>query len=154
MFFAINHPSNRFGLISAADFKKKYQIKQVILDFHIHEIVEKQIYPTKFYPLQLFNEGTTAYFQEDEKLELILRAVVMEYITQFTYLNKLHEDLEEKSPLTMDLVIEGILKDICASAFHPDFEMPLRFLLAKFTSYLTMKIEKDSEGVDSVKMTP
>lgn len=150
LFLALNHPSNHSGLISTADFAKKYHIKKVILDFHIQQIVEKQIYPTKFFQLRMPYEKS-AYFQENEKLELILRAVVTEYITQLTYLNKLHEDLEEESPLTMGPIFDGILADICASTFHPDFEVPLRLFLPSYLNILTLKEKGESA---SLKLTP
>ena len=61
LFLALNHPTSHSDLISVANFAKKYNIEKVILDFHILQIVKKQIYPTKFFRLQL-TEEKCAYF--------------------------------------------------------------------------------------------
>ncbi|MHA1745349.1 MAG: hypothetical protein ACTSWW_05080 [Promethearchaeota archaeon] len=135
LFLAINHPGNHAALISAEAFAQEYEIDKVILDFHVLQIVKKQIYPTKFFQLSLSLFGDKiAYFQENEKLGKILSAAVEEHFTQFAYLNKLHEDLEEASPLTLEATTERILTDICGptSVFDPVFESSLRLFLPDY----------------------
>ena len=153
LFLALNHPTHHSELISAATFAQKYSIDKVILDYHILQIVKKQIYPTKFFQLPI-SEEKIAFFQENEKLEKILRAEVEEYITKFTYLTKLHENHEEESPITMETTFNGILADICASAFDPVFESPLRFFLPDYVTYLTYKTERESTSSESLKWKP
>lgn len=156
LFLALNHPANHSVLISPANFAQKYAIDKVILDYHILQIVKKQIFLTKFFQLPL-SEGKMAYFQENEKLEKILRAVVEEYITRFTYLNKLHDSQEGESPVTMEATFNGILVDICdssASTFDPVFESSLRFFLPDYVTYLTYKTERESASSESLKWKP
>ncbi|MHA1561961.1 MAG: hypothetical protein ACTSPA_07515 [Promethearchaeota archaeon] len=142
LFLALNHPTCHSDLISTENFAIKYNIEKVFLDFHVLQIVEKNIYPTKFFKLQVDDEKC-AYFQENEKLEKILHAMVEEYITKFTYLNKLHEDLSKESPsLTLEATVDIILEDICDSIFHPSFKKPLRFFLPDYITYLAYKIER------------
>jgi tetratricopeptide (TPR) repeat protein len=142
LFLALNHPTFHSDLISTENFAIKYNIEKVFLDFHILQIVEKNIYPTKFFKLQVDDEKS-AYFQENEKLEKILHAMVEEYITKFTYLNKLHDDLnKDTSSLTMEDTVNIILEDICDSIFHPSFKKPLKFFLPDYITYLAYKIER------------
>jgi len=142
LFLALNHPTSHSELISTENFAIKYNIEKIFLDFHVLQIVEKDIYQTKFFKLQVDDEKS-AYFQENEKLEKILHAMVEEYITKFTYLNNLHEDLsKDTSSLTMEATVNIILEDICDSIFHPSFKKPLKFFLPDYITYLAYKIER------------
>ena len=56
------------------------------------EIVEKEIYPIKFFTLKT-EDDKVYYFQVNEKLEKILSALVEDYITKYTYLDKLYTNI-------------------------------------------------------------
>ena len=142
LFLALNHPTNHSELISTENFAIKYNIEKIFLDFHVLQIVEKNFFHVKFFKIQVDDEKS-AYFQENEKLERILHAMVEEHITKFTYLNKLHEDLSKDSySLTMEDTVKFILEDICVSIFHPSFKKALKFFLPEYITYLAYKIER------------
>jgi tetratricopeptide (TPR) repeat protein len=140
LFFAINHPNSYPEYISPADFSVKYGIEKIILEFHILQIVEKEIYPIKFFSFDLGNKKKY-YFQDGEKIEKVLRAIVDEYITKFTYLNK----LGGYPFYTMYSLIDDILVDICESCFSKELREPLRDFLPNYIKYLTYKIETEKQ---------
>ena len=142
LFLALNHPSRHFDLITAEQFAMSYEIKKVILDFHIMQIVDKKIFPTKFFQLQVDDEKS-AYFQEHGRFEKILRAMVEDYVAKLTYLEKIQSNLGEPHPsLTMDTIISPILEDLCVSTFHPSLKKPLKYFLPDYLTYLSYKIER------------
>ena len=57
----------------------------------VDEIVEDQIYPIRFFRLNV-SPDTYYYFQSNEKIEEMLQVITKEHITKFTYLNKLFEN--------------------------------------------------------------
>jgi tetratricopeptide (TPR) repeat protein len=144
LFLALNHPTRQATLITTANFALKYNIEQVILDFHILQIVKKKIYPTKFF--QLGSDGKSTYFQENEKLEKMLRAVVEEFITEFTYLNNLDTDLHSRTAsLTMETAVTAILEEISGSLFHPSLKQPLKLFLPDYITFLAYKFERKNQ---------
>ncbi|MFX1498897.1 MAG: hypothetical protein ACFFBH_15335 [Promethearchaeota archaeon] len=143
LFFSINHPDSYPRHISPDEFSLRFDIEDIILKFHIHQIVEKEIYPIKFWSLR-FDGDKVYYFQSDEKIEKVLRAIVDDYITKFTYLNK----LSGYPYYTMYTLIDDIIEDICNDLFHGHLKDPLREFLPEYIKYLSYKVETEKQLVD------
>ena len=72
----------------------------------------------------------------------MLRSVVEDYITKYTYLNKLYENhpkRHEIQSLTMQKTVENILNEINGQLFHQTFKSALRSFLREYISYLAYK---------------
>jgi len=150
LFLSFNHPNYYPEYISPEEFSKKYNIKKTTLDYYVYKIVEENFFPIKFFKLETDN-GETYYFQANEKLEKILGAIVEDYITKFTYLNKLYEDtLSEKHLLNIIEILDNILDDICDNLFNKNLCEPLRKFLPQYVKYLAYKIESEKKLIDSI----
>ncbi|MFX1287845.1 MAG: hypothetical protein ACFFFY_04705 [Promethearchaeota archaeon] len=134
LFLSINHPSQYPDYISSEVFSKKYGIKENTLTYYIDEIVDRTVYPIKFFKLVLSPE-MHYYFQENEKLESILRAITKEKVTEFTYLNKLFT-----RSLSFNTTIEELLEEICTILFNEDLKESLREFITEYINYLAYKI--------------
>ncbi|MBY9004490.1 MAG: hypothetical protein KGD73_10995, partial [Candidatus Lokiarchaeota archaeon] len=149
LFLSLNHPSQYPHFISANEFAAKYDIEQVILDFHVHQIIEKNIYPIKFFKLEN-NAEEIYYLQVNEKLERMLHAVVEEHITKLTFLNKLYEgDPKERYALSLKSTVSAILEEICINLFNEGLKDSLRPFLVKYIEYLAFKIEKEKKLIEA-----
>jgi tetratricopeptide (TPR) repeat protein len=144
LFFSINHPNSYPEYISLDEFSLKYNIEKIVLEFHILQIAEKEIYPIKFFKLTT-KVGQVFYFQAEEKIEKVLRAIVDDYVAKFTYLNK----LGGYPYYTMYSLIDDISEDICDNLFHNGLRDSLREFLAEYIKYLTYKIETEKQLVDA-----
>jgi len=143
LYLSINHPDQYPEYISPESFAIKYNIKLKILEFFIEKIVEENFYPVHFFKLEVFPDKEY-YFQSDEKLERILRAIVDEYITKHTFLGKLSgidEDLNQSSDVTK--LINTILSEICINLFSEELKDALRKFLPEYIKYLAYKIETE-----------
>ncbi len=149
LFLSLNHPNQYPDYISLETFAKKYYIEQVILNFHILHIVDKNKYPVKFFKLDVVPDKTY-YLQVNEKLERMLNVIVEDHITKFTYLNKLYEETSKgTSPLTMESTVNAILDEICNNLFHTELRTALRKFLPDYINYLAYKIEKERKLLDT-----
>jgi tetratricopeptide (TPR) repeat protein len=149
LFLSLNHPTRYPTFISTENFAKKYGLELVVLEFHVLQIIEKKIYPVKFFKLE-GKVDEIYYFPANEKLERILNAVVEEHITKFTYLNKLYEEDKEKSySTTLKSTIEAILEEVCDSLFHKGLRHSLKRMLPSYITYLAYKVEKEKKLFDS-----
>ncbi|MFW9820415.1 MAG: hypothetical protein ACFFE5_12460 [Candidatus Thorarchaeota archaeon] len=149
LYLAINHPDQYPFYISSEDFSKNYNINHVKLKFIILRIVEEDIFPIRFFKLEQ-NENEIYYFQENEKLERMLNAIVEDHITKFSYLNNLYEATPyEISPLTMESTVAAILEEICVNLFDNGLRETLREFLPVYINYLAYKIEKEKKLVDT-----
>ncbi len=139
LFLSINHPDQYPNSISMEDFSNTYGIKKSKLEYYIDEIVENQIYPIKFFKL-VMSPDEYYYFQENERLEIMLRAITEDYITKYTYLGKLFSR-------TLDLraILNNILDDICGLLFNEYFRETLTEFLHQYINYLAYKIEAKVE---------
>jgi len=135
LYISMNHPDSYPNYISTEEFSSKYSIKETKLQYYLDEIVEEQIYPIKFLKL-VITPKNCYYFQENERIEVILRAITEQCITKLTYINKLFSR-------TIDLrtAIDNILKDICGFLFDHAFKESLREFLEEYVRYLAYKIE-------------
>jgi len=130
-------------------FSKKYNINLIKLNFVILRIVEENIFPTKFFKLDLAS-GKTFYFQVNEKLERMLNVIVEDHITKFTYLNNLNEKTSEGlPPLTMESIVNAILEEIIDNLFNSGLRAALKTFLLNYINYLAYKIEKERKLDDT-----
>lgn len=139
LFLSINHPDQYPNSISMEDFSSTYGIKKSTLEYYIDEIVENQIYPIKFFKL-IISPDEYYYFQENERLEIMLRTITEDYITKFTYLSKLFS-----RTLDLHAIINNILEDICGLLFNEFFTESLNKFLQEYINYLAYKIEAKVE---------
>jgi tetratricopeptide (TPR) repeat protein/Mn-dependent DtxR family transcriptional regulator len=145
LFLAINHPSEYPKYIFPDEFASKYNIKKTTLDYYIDEIVENQIYETRFFKLEI-PPDRIYYFQSDEKLEKMLRVITEEHIKKFTYLNKLFENSSNLIlPLDMNSTVNAILEEACQNIFHMELKNSLLNFLPDYINYLAYKIEKEKK---------
>ncbi|MCK4383560.1 MAG: hypothetical protein KAW66_09730, partial [Candidatus Lokiarchaeota archaeon] len=149
LYLSINHPTRYPNSISTEKFALKHGIELVTLEYYFLQIVEKNIYPTKFFKLKA-NSAEIYYLQTNEKLEQILNAIVEEHITKFTYLNKLYEEEKDKSYSTsLESTIIAILKEICGNLFREGLRDALRKFLPDYINYLAYKVEKEKKLFDA-----
>ena len=149
LYLSINHPDRFPQYISPEEFSKKYDINLVKLNFVLLRIVEENIFPIKFFKLNL-TDGKMFYFQVNEKLERMLNAIVEEHITKFSYLNNLYEETpEEISPSTMESTVSAILEEICDLLFDNGLRESLKNLLPGYINYLAYKIERERKLLDT-----
>ena len=85
------------------------------------------------------------YFQENERLEIILRVITEDHITKLTYLNKLFSRTLDISS-TLDLILD----DICRTLFKEDLRDSLREFLPNYINYLAYKIETKRDLIESI----
>ncbi len=138
LFISINHPDFYPDYLSFEEFSRFYQIKKKILDFWVDEIVESNLYDLKFFKLEI-SPDKYYYFQSDEKLEKMLRAITEEHITKNKYLEKFGSSGNIKS------MINDILEEICKIIFIKDLKESLREFLPSYIKYLAYKIEIKKE---------
>ncbi len=139
LFISINHPSQYPNYISVEEFSNTYGIKESKVDYYIDEIIENQIFPIKFFKI-IVEPDMHYYFQEDERLEIMLRAITEDHITKFTYLNKLFS-----RSFDISSTINDILEDICQILFSIGLKEPLHIFLPEYINYLAYKIEAKVE---------
>jgi len=151
LFLSINHPDQYPTHIKPSDFAKKFEIKQVTLEYYIEEIIENNIYPIKFFKLEVPKDEQYYYFQADEYLEKMLRAKVDNYITKYTYLKRLYNDNKKKNPtLNKENLIETILEDICANLFNSNLKDQLKAFLPSYIKYLAYKVETERRLINEL----
>ncbi|MFW9942225.1 MAG: hypothetical protein ACFFFT_14395 [Candidatus Thorarchaeota archaeon] len=149
LFLSLNHPERFPEYISPEEFAKKYDINLVKLNFVILRIVEENIFPIKFFKLDVTGEKFF-YFQVNEKIERMLNAIVEDHITRFSYLNNLYEETPGKtSPLTMESTVTAILNEICGVLFDEGLRESLKDFLPGYVNYLAYKIERERKLLDT-----
>jgi Mn-dependent DtxR family transcriptional regulator len=139
LFLSMNHPNQYPNYVSMEDFSNTYGINQSKLEYYIYEIVENQIFPIKFFKL-IVPPNEYYYFQENERVEIMLRAITEDHITKFTYLSKLFS-----RSIDLHATINNILEDICGLLFNECFKESLSEFLRKYINYLAYKIEAKVE---------
>ena len=148
LYFAINHPDHYPEYISKKDFSITYGIEELTLEYYIAQIVEKQLYPVKFFTLEK-EEDQVYYFQFDDGLEKILRVITEQTITRDLYLNKLYFNTNYKTPiLSLNSVIVKIIEKVKNDILNPELKESLRELLPDYIKYLAFKIEKETRLID------
>jgi len=149
LFLSFNHPDYYPNYISVEKFAHKYGIKQTILEFFLEKIVEEEFYAVKFHKLEVIPDKEY-YFQANGKLERVLRAIVDDKITRFTYLNKLQETSAEEAPfIKMDTVFEEIINEVCVNLFQDELKSALKNFLPEYIKYLAYKIESETKLINT-----
>ena len=149
LYLSLNHPSQYPISISTEKFAKKYGLELVVLEFHVLQIIDKKIFPIKFFKLE-GDRDEIYYFQANEKLETMLNAIVEEHITKFTYLNKLYEEDKDKTySTTLESTIDAILDEVCGYLFQEGQRSSLKKLLPSYIAYLAYKVEKEKKLIDT-----
>ena len=149
LYLSLNHPSHYPISISTEKFAKKYGLELVVLEFHVLQIIDKKIFPIKFFKLE-GDRDEIYYFQNNEKLETMLNAIVEEHITKFTYLNKLYEEDKDKTySTTLESTIDAILDEVCGFLFQEGQRSSLKKLLPSYIAYLAYKVEKEKKLIDT-----
>ena len=144
LFLSINHPDHYPEFISTKEFASKYKIDRTTLDYYIREIVDNEFFDIKFFTIQN-GHGRIYYFQKNESVEKVLKAIVEKHIIKLTYLNKFHETMT----IDVELLLNKILDDICANLFNEHLKPSLRTFLPGYIRYLAYKIETEKKLVDS-----
>ena len=139
LFLSINHPDYFPNSIPLNEFARKYEIKGTKLSYYIDEIVENQIYPIKFFKLILPN-GNAYYFQENETLEMMLRAITEKFIKKSTYLSQLKSKV-----IQLEKIEQNILNEACSKVFNPNMKEALIKFLPEYIDYLAYKMEAKVE---------
>lgn len=153
LFLSMNHPNRYPDFISSEEFANEYNLKKTTLNFFIDKIVEEEFYDIKFFKLEVA-PNRIYYFQVNEKIERVLRAIIDDYMTRFTYLNNLYESSSKGVPsLTISSIIENILNEICIQLFHENLRDALRIFLPNYIRYLAYKIETEKKLItDETKL--
>jgi len=139
LYISINHPDQYPDYISHKDFADIYEIKQPKLEYFVDEIVDGHIYPIKFFTLKPASE-VSYYFQENGKVESMLRTITENHITKFTYLNRLFS-----SAFDAFSIEKAVLEEICGYFFDNALRESLRKFLPSYINYLAYKIEAKVE---------
>ncbi|UCC19573.1 MAG: tetratricopeptide repeat protein [Promethearchaeota archaeon] len=139
LFLSINHPNQYPDYISTGDFSNAYGLKNTKLQYYIDEIVENNIYPIRFFKLTV-SQDENYYFQSDEPLEIMLRAITEKHITKSTYLNKLFSRSFDLSD-----ILSEVLDSSCRILFNENLRNALKNFLPQYINYLAYKIEEKVE---------
>jgi len=139
LYLSINHPDHYPNFISFKDFAKKFTIKQSKLEYYVDEIVESHIYTIKFFTLKPSPE-VYYYFQENGKLESMLRTITENHITKYTYLNRMFS-----RGFDANTIEKAVLEEICGYLFDDSLRDSLRKFFPSYINYLAYKIEAKVE---------
>ena len=139
LFISMNHPDQYPNYISTEEFSTEYEIEIETLNYYLLEIVDKQFLQIKFFKLTV-SLDKHYYFQESERLEIMLRAITEEYITKYTYLNKLFS-----RTINLASTLSQILEDACNILFDSGLKDSVKEFLPKYVKYLAFKIEAKKE---------
>ena len=149
LFLSFNHPDYYPDYISVDKFANKYELKRTNLEFFLEKIVEEEYYKVKFHKLEVIPDKEY-YFQANGKLERVLRAIVDDKITRFTYLNKLQETSDKVVPsIKIDIVFEEIINEICFNLFQDGLKSSLKNFLPEYIKYLAYKIESETKLINT-----
>jgi tetratricopeptide (TPR) repeat protein len=150
LFLSMNHPNQYPFYISPDEFSNEYKIDLLDLQFNIRQIVDKDVYKTKFFQL-ITSENRIYYFQANEKLEKVLSAITEDHITKFTYLNKLYQNARNGiPPLSLNYTVAAILEEVCDNLFNQELKESLRNFLPEYINYLAYKIETERKLIDTI----
>ncbi|MHA2132164.1 MAG: tetratricopeptide repeat protein [Promethearchaeota archaeon] len=144
LFISMNHPDQFPDFISTEEFSSTFGINESKLGYYLDEIVENQIYPIKFFKL-IVSPDIYYYFQEDETLEIMLRAITEDHITKFTYLSKLFS-----RSINISATVNDILEKSSNLLFDKGLKESLRAFIPDYISYLAYKVEAKGEFVESM----
>ena len=148
LYLAINHPDQYPKYITAKDFALEYDIKLTTLTFFIEKIVEDNIYPIRFFKLNV-EDKYNYYIQAEERLEKMLNVIIEDYIRKFTYLSKFQNasGVQYQIPNINEL-LEDITSDMCSNLFHDDLKPALKKFLPEYIEHLAYKFESEKSLIN------
>lgn len=148
LYLAINHPDQYPKYITTKDFALEYDIKLTTLNFFIEKIVEDNIYPIRFFKLNVSDEYTY-YIQAEERLEKMLNVIIEDYIRKFTYLSKFQKasGVHYHIPDINEL-LEDITSEMCSNLFHDDLKPALKKFLPEYIEHLAYKFESEKSLIN------
>ena len=148
LYLAINHPDQYPKYITAKDFALEYDIKLTTLTFFIEKIVEDNIYPIRFFKLNV-GDKYNYYIQAEERLEKMLNVIIEDYIRKFTYLSKFQKasGVQYQIPNINEL-LEDITSDMCSNLFHDDLKPALKKFLPEYIEHLAYKFESEKSLIN------
>ncbi|TFF93883.1 MAG: tetratricopeptide repeat protein [Promethearchaeota archaeon] len=145
LFLSINHPYYYPEYITIERFAHEFDIKKTTLEFFIDKIVDEDYFNIKFFKLKE-SKDKIYYFKVNDKIERSLRVIVDDYITRFTYLNKLYENLENHTlNITLTNIIDQILAESCGLIIHMGLKESLERFIPEYLKYLAYKIETEKK---------
>ncbi|MBN1800779.1 MAG: hypothetical protein JW891_04690 [Candidatus Lokiarchaeota archaeon] len=147
LFFAINHPDHYPNYMSPKEFSIKYQVKRITLDYYVEEIFEGMIYPVRFFKL-IAPSGGEFYFHSGEKIERMLQVLTEHEINKFAYMNVFYQKSQYLSNKNLNLILDRISENLCASILSPELKSSLKGLLPEYINFLAYKIEFKKELKD------
>jgi len=148
LYLAINHPDQYPKYITAKNFALEYDIKLTTLIFFIEKIVEDNIYPIRFFKLNVGN-NSIYYIQAEERLEKMLNVIIEDYIRKFTYLSKFQKasGVQYHIPDINEL-LEDITSEMCSNLFHDDLRPALKKFLPEYIEHLAYKFETEKSLIN------
>ena len=149
LYLAINHPDQYPKYIPAKDFALEYDIKLTTLNFFVEKIVEDNIYPIRFFKLNVSDEYTY-YIQAEERLEKMLNVIIEDYIRRFTYLSKFQKASGVQSPHIPDIneLLEDITGEMSSNLFHDDLKPALKKFIPEYIEHLAYKFESEKSLIN------
>jgi len=148
LYLAINHPDQYPKYITAKDFALEYDIKLTTLNFFIEKIVEDNIYPIRFFKLNV-SDKYTYYIQAEERLEKMLNVIIEDYIRRITYLSKFQKasGVQYHIPDINEL-LEDITSEMCSNLFHDDLRPALKKFIPEYIEHLAYKFESEKSLIN------
>jgi len=148
LYLAINHPDQYPKYINAKDFALEYDIKLTTLTFFIEKIVEDNIYPIRFFKLNVSGKYTY-YIQAEERLEKMLNVIIEDYIRKFTYLSKFQKASGDQYQIPdINELLEEITSEMCSNLFHDDLRPALKKFLPEYIEHLAYKFESEKSLIN------
>ena len=146
LYISLNHPSEYPNYTQLSKFAREYKIEERILNYYIPEIIENELYPTKFFTLTV-DGNKNYYFRADDEFERNLRTLVDDCITKLTYLNKLYVGTsnELKESQFYDKIIENIITRTVGTIIPEDLEHAMEEFLPNYISHLLYKFDTEAE---------
>lgn len=151
LYLSINHPIEYPNYTPLKKLARDYQIEERILNYYIPEIVENDLYPIKFFKLNV--EGSKDYFfRSDDEFEKSLRTLVDGCITKLTYLNKLYKGTSKEIPESRfyDKIIENITNKASGKLIPEELKESMKKFLPKYIHHLLYKFDTETEIKKSV----
>ena len=151
LYLCINHPSEFPNYIPLSKFAREYKIEERILNYYIPEIVENDLYPIKFFVLNV-DGGKVYYFRSEDEFERNLRTIVDDCITKLTYLNKLYKSTSNYIPESefYDEIIDTIINRAKISLIPEELTKSLKEFLPSYISHLLYKFDTETEIKNSI----
>ncbi|MFW9952795.1 MAG: hypothetical protein ACFFKA_21955, partial [Candidatus Thorarchaeota archaeon] len=151
LYISINHPSEFPNYTPLIKFAREYNVEERILNYYIPEIVDNELYPIKFFKLNV-EGGKTYYFRSDDDFERNLRTMVDDCITKLTYLNKLYKGTSNYIPESefYDRIVDNIINRTIRTLIPEELKKSMKEFLPGYISHLLYKFDTETEIKNSI----